>query len=124
MKVEERDPNDMTRSGLYFLDYGNITCRKIIRSIKNCKKLLWLDLISPNSNEFLNDSNNLIAKCLVELQENKRLIIQRDLNNDCHDYKNDLIVFTFGKELEKMIEILELVEPTSNKMPKEGDEVK
>ena len=118
----EQEPVDLQKEGLYLIDFGSITLRKLVRSIKGCKKLIWIDSLSPNENQAFNQTNEEIAKFLFAYQEEKRNVIQRENPDGAHNFNEDRIVFTFGKTVEERVNLFDLIDPLEIKPTSQKDE--
>lgn len=119
----QKDEHDLQKEGLFFLDFGSYTRRKLIRSIKNCKKLVWIDSLSANDNPNFNDTNFEISKYLYHYQEEKKSNIQKEAAVEgTHDFNQDLIIFAFGKELQKCLNNFDLIDPLELRQNSQKDE--
>jgi len=113
-KIEEK-PKDLQKENQYFIDYGVLTRKKLVRSIKNCKKLIWIDCLCPNENENFNETNFEVSKFLCSYQEEKKHIIKKENGEGAHNFNEDKIIFTFGKELEEKLNFFDLIDPSEIK---------
>ena len=113
-KIEEK-PKNLQKENQYFIDYGVLTRRKLIRSIKNCKKLIWIDCLCPNENENFNQTNFEVSKFLCSYQEEKKNAIQRENGDGAHNFNEDKIIFAFGKELDERLNTFDLIDPSEIK---------
>ena len=118
----EKQPIDLQKDNLYLLDFGDLTQRKLVRSIKNCKKLIWIDSLCPNENDSFNQTNEGTAKFLFDYQEGKKNVIQKENPDGAHDFNEDRIIFTFGKELDQKINTFDLIDPLEIKPTSQKDE--
>lgn len=120
---EEKKEQDFQKEGLFFVDFGSFTQRKIIRSIKNCKKLIWIDALCPNENPNFNTTDLEIAKFLYHYQQEKKSTIQKETAIEgTHDFEQDKIVFSFGKQLQQTLNTFDLIDPLEIKPTSQKDE--
>ena len=121
--IDEK-PKDLQKENQYFIDFGSFTRRKLIRSLKNCKKLVWIDSMCPNENENFNQTTVEISKFLCSYQEEKNSLIHKEKDNvdGVHNYEEDKIVFLFGKELEQQLNSFDLIDPAEIKQSSQKDE--
>lgn len=123
LEETKEQPKELQKENQYFLDFGSFTQRKLIRSIKNCKKVVWIESLCPNDNENFNETNIEIAKYLCAYQEEKKNMIQKEMQTEgLHNFNEDRIVFTVGKNLEQKLNSFDLIDPADIKPTSPKDE--
>lgn len=93
------------------MDFGEQTSKNIRVAIRKAKKFAWFDSLCLYCSEYFSESNKNASRVLYKMQQDKKKRLEEFLkaNND-YNYINDALAFIFGKQLEKDLNLFELVE--------------